>query len=672
MKNLPVGIKLTAVLVMTLVIVMGTSFFIQNQMISRNLENLSNLGARAIFTSVVDSMGASLEKGNMEIFYRDLDRASRSKNVLLVTLYGGDGAQVRSAGTSTADAKIDPELIKKLSSTFDIVVSQQRDAVDLYQVDLVTADCVRCHPGWTIGAPGAVLHMRYSKNDLIQAQNSNLWTNVIAVVVTVIILMVTMFFFIRMMVARPLASMAVIATKIGNRDLAEFIQVNGQGLETTQAAFLPAGLDQGSRDEIGLTQRAFSEVITFIREITFATSRLATGDLTVVVKPRSERDIFGMSLEKMIDQFRLIVSRLSESSADLRQASGDLLENAGATGESTEQISQAIQGIAQDALKETHLVLTTNQMVAQISQYVEIIQAGAADQVGEVTEAKKVSAQITEAIEQLAGNAQKVANGSALATQAALAGNQTVGATIGEMHKIKTKTELTAQKIKEMGVRSDQVGAIVETIEEIASQTNLLALNAAIEAARAGEHGKGFAVVADEVRKLADQASKSTREIKTLIDGIQSTVKEAMLAMGASISQVDAGVERANQANASLSEILKAAQDVTEEARLAFKATQRMTGYSNQLIKTIGTVADVAEKNTQSVGQMTGDYANIVRAMAEIAGVAEQDSAATEEVAASTQEMRQRIGDMSESAQTLVDMAKDLDQIINSFVLDAG
>ena len=667
MKNLPVGIKLTAVLIITLVVVLGISFFIQNLLVSKNLEDLSNLGARAIFSSVVDSMGGSLEKGNMDLFYRDLEKASKAKNVDSITLFGGDGKQIRAAGSSAAVKTLSADLLKKLAASTDILLIQQTDAVDLYQVDTVDSDCIRCHPGWKIDAVGAILHMRYAKDDLVRAQTSNLWTNIIALTATVILLMVTMFVFIRILVSKPLEKMVVVAKKISSRDLAEFIQLDKMEHDHPAAAVAGPKIDPNNRDEIRLTEHAFSEVIAFISEITAATSRLAKGDLTVEVRPRSERDVFGIALEMMIEEFRSIISQLSESSTNLRQASTDLSKTAADTGESTDQINQGIQGIAKDSLQETQLLVKTNQMVTNISQFVDEIQAGAENQVGEVAKARQVSNQITQAIQQLATNAQKVSQGAAQATQAAKSGNTTVQGTIDEMQKIKVKTELTSQKIQEMGSRSDQIGAIVGTIENISSQTNLLALNAAIEAARAGEHGRGFAVVAEEVRKLADQASQATKEIKKLIDGIQDTVREATVAMDASIKQVEMGVRRAQQANQSLSEILGAAQGVTDEARLAFEATQRMTSYSNQLIKTIQTVSEVAEENTQSVGKMMQGYSEIYKAMDEISTVAEQDSATTEEVAASTEEMRQSISDMAESAKSLAGMAVDLEQIISAF-----
>ena len=121
------------------------------------------------------------------------------------------------------------------------------------------------------------------------------------------------------------------------------------------------------------------------------------------------------------------------------------------------------------------------------------------------------------------------------------AGQEAVDETAGGMNRIKSTVDSTAATVTELGAKSDQIGAIVETIDDIAEQTNLLALNAAIEAARAGEQGKGFAVVADEVRKLAERSSRATKEIAALIAEVQTETEAAVKAMAAGAGEVAVG-----------------------------------------------------------------------------------------------------------------------------------
>jgi len=210
----------------------------------------------------------------------------------------------------------------------------------------------------------------------------------------------------------------------------------------------------------------------------------------------------------------------------------------------------------------------------------------------------------------------------------------------------------------------------VETIEEIASQTNLLALNAAIEAARAGEHGKGFAVVADEVRKLAERSSLATKEIGQLIGDILVTVNEAVVAMEEGSKEVEIGVENANQAGHALSEIMNAAEAVKKQAILTAKTSAQMKLESEELVNAVDTVSAIVEANSSSTEQMAGNSTQVANAIENIASVSEQNSASIEEVSASTEEISAQVEEVAASAQTLSAMAHVLREAVAQFKLN--
>jgi methyl-accepting chemotaxis protein len=338
----------------------------------------------------------------------------------------------------------------------------------------------------------------------------------------------------------------------------------------------------------------------------------------------------------------------------------------------TNQISTTIQQVAMGTQNQAGAVTQTATSVEEMSRAINGVAKGAQEQTLAVTRAANITEQINNAIQQVSGNAAAVTRDSATAGEAAKKGARTVEETLEGMQNIKTKVGLSAEKVKEMGIRSEQIGTIVEVIEDIASQTNLLALNAAIEAARAGEHGKGFAVVADEVRKLAERSSSATKEIGGLITGIQKTVAEAVIAMDEGYKEVEAGVKSANLAGTALSEILNSAEEVNAQAKLAGEASTRMSEFSDELVAAVDSVSAVVEENTAATEEMAANSTEVTQAIEVIASVSEENSASIEEVSASTEEMSAQVEEVNASALSLNEMAKELQNVVSRFKLPGG
>jgi len=224
-------------------------------------------------------------------------------------------------------------------------------------------------------------------------------------------------------------------------------------------------------------------------------------------------------------------------------------------------------------------------------------------QAGQVSSAvEEMNASVTEVAQKATG----AADSSRSAGEQAQAGGEIVSQTINGMEAISTEVNESAEAVGELGKRGEQIGEVINVINDIAEQTNLLALNAAIEAARAGEHGRGFAVVADEVRKLAERTTKATEEVAESIQAIQSETDTAVKRMQSGRERVSQGVDLARQAGESLQSIVSGSQEVASMIQTIAAAAEEEYAASGEIARNMEPSNAVLNESAQAVQQSAG------------------------------------------------------------------
>ena len=241
---------------------------------------------------------------------------------------------------------------------------------------------------------------------------------------------------------------------------------------------------------------------------------------------------------------------------------------------------------------------------AEISSSTEEMAAGSQEQTTQSEEIARAVEQMAKTIAVNSENAGETAHTAEQAKTAAEEGGKVVADTVSEMKQIANVVRESAGTIQDLGKSSDQIGEIISVIEHIADQTNLLALNAAIEAARAGEQGRGFAVVADEVRKLAEQTTKATKQIAGMIQQIQANSHGAVSSMANATKQVDAGIVLADRAGTSLQEIVQTSQKVTHMVTQIAVANEEQSSTSEQISKNMEAIATVTQQTASGTQQI--------------------------------------------------------------------
>ena len=540
--KLSIKMQATIFVALSLILILSCILFLNNNSQTNSMESMYHANAETLKFALSKNIETIMLSGENEKIQPLVDQFKQKNMIEEISVVNSEKVVTISTHANNINNKsLDSEWTNVFSSGSDITLEQDINGTPMiitYKAYLNEGSCTDCHDAATEKILGGIKVVK-SKKEMVDAISASTQNAILLGFLGILLLITGIVYFLNRKVFKPIG------------DVQEKLQKASSG-EINQA------IEIKSDDEIGKLLQSIKNLIEYIKELSQVSQKIADGNLLVEIEPKSENDVLGKSFKTMVFSLNEIIQKISDNTLQLASASN--------------KITQAANESSSGALEQNNEIG------------------------GIVSAIEQINATIVESSTNTNEASQMAQSASGFATE----GRLVVDQTIEGMKKISIVVQETAQNISKLETSAIQIGEIINVIDDIADQTNLLALNAAIEAARAGEQGRGFAVVADEVRKLAERTGKATGEISAMIKEIQTQTNSAVRAMETGIEEVNTGQTLADKAGDSLSQIVEVTNQVKQMIEQVSASSAEHANATEEIAKSIEHINLVSKRTKVS------------------------------------------------------------------------